>query len=644
MKTNSRTFDEVVDQRAPTHPVRFARFRVLLDEVNDSTDQDLLQAYAESRSEDAFARLVERHVDFVYSAAVRMVRDAHLAEDVTQSVFVLLARNARELMDRPILTGWLHRTARNLAAKAVRSEIRRRAREQEAATMNQPDTLWHEIAPQLDAALSELNDPDRDALLLRYFERKSAREMAHTLGTSEDAAQKRVNRAIERLRDVFAQRGIAIGASALVLLISANAIQAAPAGLALTISTVAALAGTTIVTSATATTAKALAMTTLQKVLVTVAITAAVGTAIYQARQTSDLRTQMRTLQQRQGPLAAQIDQLQRERDDAMNRLALSARPIPQLPAPRMQVTALPAENFQPTNLYARIRDAQPRLTLPQVEGYLDANRRNASSLLAAYRTTGDAALLAEAMQKYPDDPQVAFEAAFRKDAPPEQRQQWLDVLKKSAPENALGNYLSALDHFKSGQTDRGVEELIAASGKQQFQDYSTIRGQDNEEAYLAAGHSAAEAKALAASQLLLPQLAELKQLSGVMIDLAKSYQQGGDPASAQAALEMAVSLGQRFNGSPGEPLISRLVGLAIERNAFAAMDPTSPFGSSGQTAQDRVNELARQSATLKDLAQRFESVGERMSDSDWIHYIDRWRSFGELAATQWALGKYAQQ
>jgi RNA polymerase sigma factor (sigma-70 family) len=625
-----------------------AQRRVLSDEVNSLTDQHLLREYAERRSEAAFGEVVARHVDFVYSAAMRMVRDPHLAQDVTQNVFVALAQNARDLTDRPILAGWLHRTARNFSGKAVRSELRRRARERQAATMNdlvstEPDALWDDVAPELDAALDELSDPDRDAVLLRYFDRKSAREMAQALGTSEEAAQKRVSRAVERLREVFAQRGIAVGASGLVLLISANGVQAAPAGLVLSISTIAALAGTTSAATATATSAaKALTMTTLQKVLITATITAAVGTAIYEARQTSALRAQVRTLQQQQGSLAGQNEQLQRDRDDALKRLEIFlARPAPQLPAPRMQVAALPTENLQPTNLYARLKGERPKLTRQQVTAYLEANRRSASSLLAAYRTTGDPALLAEAMEKYPDDPQVAFEAAFRKSAPPEQRQHWLDVLKKSAPENALGNYLSALDYFKLGQSDRAVEELIAASGKQQFQDYSLARGQDDEEAYLAAGNTPAEAKALAASQLLLPQLAELKQLSGVMIDLAKSYQQAGNSASAEAVLQMAANLGQRFNGSPGEPLISRLVGLAIERNAFRAMDPNSPYPGTGQTAQERVNELARQSAALKDLAQQFETVGERMSDADWIHYIDRLRSFGELAATQWVLGKY---
>src|SRR5213083_1387923 len=210
--------------------------------MNGVTDQQLLRDYFEHQSETGFSELVERHVDFVYSAALRMVRDAHLAEDVTQAVFVALARSALQLTGRPVLSGWLHRTAQNHAANVVRSDVRRRAREQEAAAMNElhePDAAWEDIAPHLDNALGELSEADRDALLLRYFEGKSARQIAQTLGTTEDAAQKRVSRAVERLREFFAKRGITVGASGLVAVISANAVQAAPAGLVVTISSAA---------------------------------------------------------------------------------------------------------------------------------------------------------------------------------------------------------------------------------------------------------------------------------------------------------------------------------------------------------------------------------------------------------------------
>src|SRR5881394_174738 len=186
--------------------------------MEDQIDAQLLREYAEKRSEAAIGELVRRHVDFVYSAARRIVRDPHLAEDVTQGVFVALAKNAGRLADRPVISGWLHRAAQNIAAQTVRTIERRRAREKEAVGMNEllssePEVSWEHIAPHLDAALEELSEPDRDALFLRYFQRKSAREIAAALSISDEAAQKRVHRAVERLRDVFARRGITVGAA-----------------------------------------------------------------------------------------------------------------------------------------------------------------------------------------------------------------------------------------------------------------------------------------------------------------------------------------------------------------------------------------------------------------------------------------------
>lgn len=273
--------------------------------MNGLTDQQLIRDYAEHRSDAAFAALVHRHLDLVYSAALRMVRDTHHAEDVTQGVFTALAQNASQLVQRPVLSGWLHRTAQNLAANVVRAEVRRQAREQEAAAMQEvlsshPDTAWDDIAPHLDAALGELSEPDRDALLLRYFEHKSAREMADLLGVSAEASQKRVNRAVDRLREFFAKSGITVGTGGLVAVISANAVQAAPAGLAATVAAAATLAGTTCTAAVATTTAttKAIAMTTLQKTLVTATIAVLAGVGIYEAREISALRRQVQSLEQ----------------------------------------------------------------------------------------------------------------------------------------------------------------------------------------------------------------------------------------------------------------------------------------------------------------------------------------------------------
>jgi hypothetical protein len=236
-----------------------------------------------------------------------------------------------------VLSGWLHRTAQNIAAQTVRTIERRRAREQEAAVMNQllsaaSDTTWEQIAPQLDAALAELTEPDRDALLLRYFERKSAREMAQVLGVSDEAAQKRVNRAVERLREFFAKRGVTVGASGLVLLISANAVQAAPVGLVVTISTAtAAFTGTTVAVSATATATKTMVMTTLQKTIIAATIAVALSAGIYQGRQVSHLTEQNQSIQRRQTQLAGLVQELQRAHDTATNRLAVLSEENAQL-------------------------------------------------------------------------------------------------------------------------------------------------------------------------------------------------------------------------------------------------------------------------------------------------------------------------
>ena len=292
--------------------------------MSDS-DLHLLERYTRQHSEDAFAEIVRRHLDLVFSAALRQVRSPQLAEEVAQSAFTDLARQAHRLAPDTVLSAWLYQVTRRTAIDVVRREARRQAREQVACelnAMNTPVADWTHIEPLLDEAMQELEDADRAAVLLRYFENKSLREVGQALGTNEDAARKRVSRAVDRLREFIARRGVAVGASGLVALISANAVQAAPAGLAVTISTATALAGTTIVTTATATTAKAIVMTTLQKTVIATALVAAVGTGVYEARQASRLRDQVQTLQQQQAPLAGEIEQLTRDRDDMTVKVA----------------------------------------------------------------------------------------------------------------------------------------------------------------------------------------------------------------------------------------------------------------------------------------------------------------------------------
>lgn len=290
-----------------------------------SSDLELLWRFTRDHEQNAFTELVERHLNLVYSAALRQVRSPQLAEEIAQSVFADLARDAGKLKADTVLVAWLHAVTRRTAVDVIRKESRRQLREQLAIEMNAlnaPDAHWNEVEPLLDEAVAALDETDRAAVLLRYFENKPLRDIGQQLGISDDAAQKRVGRAVERLREIFAKRGVTVGAGGLVVVISANAVQAAPVGLALTISTAAALTGITFASTATITTAKAIAMTALQKTTVAATIAVLTGMGIYEARNAAQLREQVRTLQQQQMPLVEQNRQLQSERDNATNHLA----------------------------------------------------------------------------------------------------------------------------------------------------------------------------------------------------------------------------------------------------------------------------------------------------------------------------------
>ena len=295
--------------------------------MRDSSDMELVREYARHNADAAFAELVHRHVNLVYSVALRHIAIAAQAEEITQAVFVTLARKAAGLRPDTVLAAWLYETARLTAISFLRGERRRQFREQEAYMQSTleaapTDSAWQQLAPLLDDAMMWLGRKDREAVVLRFFKDKDLREVAAALNINEAAAQKRVNRAVEKLRTFFAKRGVTTSSAALAVVLGANAVQAAPVGLAVTISTAAALAGTTLATTATATAIKAIAMTTLQKTLVTATIVAAVGTAIYEVRQASTLRSQVQTFQQQQSPLAEQIEQLTKDRDEATRRLA----------------------------------------------------------------------------------------------------------------------------------------------------------------------------------------------------------------------------------------------------------------------------------------------------------------------------------
>lgn len=272
-------------------------------------DAELLRRYARDGSENAFATLVERHVNFVYGCALRRVGgDAHLAQDVTQHVFTTLAREAAALARYEILSGWLYTTARNASAQVVRTERRRQQRESTALSMNElhtptvHDAEWARLRPLLDTALDALSGDDRQAVLLRYFEGKSYADIGARLRLAENTARMRVERALEKLRAALAGRGVTSTTAGLALALANEAAFAAPAGLAASV-TGAALSG-----AATATGGSVMALIGIGKLQAGVAAAVAItGAAAYvrQADANAELNREIAVMHEQRPVIAA---------------------------------------------------------------------------------------------------------------------------------------------------------------------------------------------------------------------------------------------------------------------------------------------------------------------------------------------------
>jgi RNA polymerase sigma factor (sigma-70 family) len=327
------------------------------------SDNELLRDYARGKSQDAFAEVVRRHVNLVYSTALRQVGgDAHLAQDVAQTVFTDLARKAGPLSRRAALSGWLYTSARFAAANVARTEHRRRDREDKY--MSEPtsgpepaaETGWENIRPTLDDAMHDLKETEREAILLRYFENRQFADVGAKLGLSENAARMRVERALEKLRGALARRGVATSAG-LASVISANAVQVAPSGLA------ASLASAATATAATATlTLFKLMIATKMKIGIGALVVAATATALVVQHQTQEkLRADNNSLRQ-------QIEQLSTDNESLSNRppkADSNAQPDDQLKELlrlRGEVGLLRRQTNELGSLLADSRQAQARI------------------------------------------------------------------------------------------------------------------------------------------------------------------------------------------------------------------------------------------------------------------------------------------
>jgi RNA polymerase sigma factor (sigma-70 family) len=302
-------------------------------------DAALLRRYAEERSEPAFAEFVQRHLGLVYGAALRRCGgDEHRAAEVAQRVFTSVARRATALARHDALTGWLYAATRNAALNLLRAERRRRAREREAQTMTElvtastPAVDWDRLRPVLDAAMDELNDRDREAVLLRFFEGRAFAEVGTKLRLTENPPRMRTDRALAKLRARLAKRGITSTSAALALALANQAGVAAPAGLAASV-TGAAVAGAGATTTGIAI---FMGMTKLQLGIAgALAVAGAAGFGL-QADTNAGLRREIAALREQQqavAPLraenqrlatvAAEVEMLRRD-DLELKRLAQS--------------------------------------------------------------------------------------------------------------------------------------------------------------------------------------------------------------------------------------------------------------------------------------------------------------------------------
>jgi len=291
----------------------------------------------------------------------------------------------------------------------------------------EPEASWEGIAPHLDAALGELNDTDRDAVLLRYFQHKSAREIAQTLGTTEEAAQKRVSRGVERLRASLSKRGVAVGAGGLAVLVGSNAVHAAPAGLT------AALSGAALHHAATTGLTKAIAMTTLQKSLIAATLTAAVGAGVYEAHRASELQTQVAALQQSHPPLAADSSQWLQQRDDFSNQLSSARQEIETLRSNTAELPRLRGE-------VARLRERERELALLKAAAAPSAP----DPVLESVKSwAARASQLRQRLDQTPDQriPELALLA----------EKDWLDAVKNSERLETDAEYRQAAANLRTG-------------------------------------------------------------------------------------------------------------------------------------------------------------------------------------------------
>jgi hypothetical protein len=333
---------------------------------------------------------------------------------------------------------------------------------------------------------------------------------------------------------------------------------------------------------------------------------------------------------------------------------SVSVSPIkhsaPALPAPHVvpatpqepRVYDLPKPDKKTMPLARMLRDGQPlKLNAEQLARYLQDSRGSAEALLTVSRLTGNLESLRQAARTFPNDPQVQLELAMRGETA-EERRQALNAFRQADPENALGDYLSALDNFYQGKPDAAVQDLLQSDSHTQLDDHALQMLQSSEEAYLSAGYSAGEAKVAAMLGFEPRQAKPLMELSKVMSDLQRQYTQQGDTESAQAVVQIGLALAQKQQ-SGSNFLIDNLVGMAIEKRFLSQVPSATVIGANGQTASERLAAIQASKEELQRITGGMDVLLSSLNENEAVAYLDRQKLYGELEALRWLKQKRGQ-
>jgi hypothetical protein len=324
----------------------------------------------------------------------------------------------------------------------------------------------------------------------------------------------------------------------------------------------------------------------------------------------------------------------------------LSETSTPADPAPSVQSsnTSRPIESPAPfvppekTILQRLVRHDTNvfKLSPDELLKFLARNGTNAESLLAAFNVTSDKEFLREAVRRYPESAFVLV-SALAHNVSPEQRGEWIEQLKRIAPDNPLANYFSARDHLKNQQPELALQEFTDASSKKGFHDFTVERIQGLEDMYLGAGHSAAESKALAMSSVQIPTIRHLRELGREMSKLQRQYADAGDAESAQILARHGLSLAANLNNGGAQSLISQMVGNVVEKEFLRGLDADANYDFMIQSPAERLAQLQAQDKSIRDSARFFDHWMQQANEGQLVSYFDRLKLYGEAAALQWA-------